>query len=265
MIPQNRAADSLQLWEATLGGIELVQEASADENRFNCAAQLQEGINIEVTSLDAIREAAEAWLESNPGISSADLSEIVETDGDLRFFSALPVSDTLITFWEWISPLEGRPLAVEGNLSADEMRFAIVVARWNAVITDRLLQGALDALFRRGAKPADVEILRVPGAWEIPSAALKLAECGRFDAIVTLGLLLRGETAHYETIYTEVSRGIGRSQQETGIPHTSASSPARLLNKRLIEQGSGQAIRDLKQLPPLLRWSPFTANLPNSI
>ena len=69
------------------------------------------------------------------------------------------------------------------------------------------------------ARKADVEIVRVPGAWEIPSAARTLAESKRFDAIVTLGCLLRGETAHYEAIYTEVARGIGQSQQETGVPH----------------------------------------------
>ncbi|MFP5230225.1 MAG: 6,7-dimethyl-8-ribityllumazine synthase [Acidobacteriota bacterium] len=99
------------------------------------------------------------------------------------------------------------------------MHFAIVVARWNSVITDRLLQGALDALLRSGAKQADIEIARVPGAWEIPSAARKIAETGRVDAVITLGLLLRGETAHYEAIFNEVSRGIGQAQQETGVPH----------------------------------------------
>ena len=100
------------------------------------------------------------------------------------------------------------------------MRFAIVVSRWNAVITDRLLQGALDALHRSGAAKDGITIVRVPGAWEIPSAARKLAESGSVDAVITLGVLLRGETAHYEAIYTEVSRGIGQSQQETGIPHS---------------------------------------------
>jgi 6,7-dimethyl-8-ribityllumazine synthase len=99
------------------------------------------------------------------------------------------------------------------------MKFAIVVARWNAVITDRLLQGALDALHRSGAAKAGIQIVRVPGAWEIPSAARTLAESKNFDAIITLGCLLRGETAHYEAIYTEVARGIGQSQQETGVPH----------------------------------------------
>jgi len=87
------------------------------------------------------------------------------------------------------------------------------------VITDRLLQGALDGLLRSGAARADVQVVRVPGAWEIPSAARTLAESKFCDAVLTLGCLLRGETAHYEAIYNEVSRGIGQSQQETGIPH----------------------------------------------
>ena len=109
---------------------------------------------------------------------------------------------------------------MEGNLSAAGMKFAIVVARWNAVITDRLLDGALDALLRSGAARADIELVRVPGAWEIPAAARTIANAGNVDAIVTLGCLLRGETAHYEAIYNEVARGIGQSQRETGIPHS---------------------------------------------
>jgi 6,7-dimethyl-8-ribityllumazine synthase len=88
------------------------------------------------------------------------------------------------------------------------------------VITERLLESALDALLRSGARREDIEVVRVPGAWEIPAAARTLANQGKVDAIVTLGCLLRGETAHYEAIYNEVSRGIGQSQQETGIPHT---------------------------------------------
>jgi 6,7-dimethyl-8-ribityllumazine synthase len=100
------------------------------------------------------------------------------------------------------------------------MKFGVIAARWNAVITERLLDGALDALLRSGASRADIEVVRVPGAWEIPSAARTLANLGQVDAIVTLGCLLRGETAHYEAIYNEVARGIGQSQQETGIPHS---------------------------------------------
>jgi len=92
------------------------------------------------------------------------------------------------------------------------------------VITERLLEGALDALLRSGAARADIEVVRVPGAWEIPAAARTIADLAKqgkkkVDAIITLGCLLRGETAHYEAIYNEVSRGIGQSQQDTGIPH----------------------------------------------
>ena len=124
-----------------------------------------------------------------------------------------------MAFWQSENPLHGQPAALEGDLSAAGMRFAVITTRWNTVITDRLLHGSLDALYRSGAAKSDVEVVRVPGAWEIPSAARTLAETRRFDAIVTLGCLLRGETAHYEAIYNEVARGIGQSQQETGVPH----------------------------------------------
>ena len=111
-------------------------------------------------------------------------------------------------------------MAVEGDLCATGMKFAVVVARWNAVVTERLLEGALDALLRSGAKRTDIDVIRVPGAWEIPAAARTVANAGRVDAIIALGCLLRGETAHYEAIYNEVARGLGQSQQETGIPHS---------------------------------------------
>ena len=96
----------------------------------------------------------------------------------------------------------------------------MIVARWNAVITERLLDGALDALLRSGALRNDIDVIRVPGAWEIAAAARTIANRAKVDAIVTLGCLLRGETAHYEAIYNEVARGIGQSQQETGVPHS---------------------------------------------
>jgi len=177
---------------------------------------------VEVTSLDAVREVAHTWLVKNAGEAEAAkrISETAETDWKSRLFTIEPVPGMTYAFWEWLDPLKGKPAALEGDLTADGMKFAIIVARWNAVITDRLLQGTLDCLYRSGAKKEDVQILRVPGAWEIPSAARKVAETKSVDAIITLGVLLRGETAHYEAIYNEVSRGIGQSQQETGIPHT---------------------------------------------
>jgi len=109
--------------------------------------------------------------------------------------------------------------ALEGKIDASGRRFAIVVARFNAFITDRLLQSACDGLLRTGAKRKDIGIVRVPGAFEIPAAARTLAETGTYDAIICLGCLLRGDTAHYDVIVNEVTRGIGQSAQETGVPH----------------------------------------------
>ena len=98
-------------------------------------------------------------------------------------------------------------------------RFAIVVSRFNAFITDRLLQSAFDGLVQCGAKTKGIKIVRVPGAFEIPSAARTLAESKKYDAIICIGCLLRGDTAHYDVIVNEVARGIGQSAQETGVPH----------------------------------------------
>jgi 6,7-dimethyl-8-ribityllumazine synthase len=98
-------------------------------------------------------------------------------------------------------------------------RFAIVVSRFNAFITERLLLSAIDGLVRSGVKKKDIALVRVPGAFEIPLAARRLAETGKYDAIICLGCLLRGDTAHYDVIVNEVTRGIGQSAQETGIPH----------------------------------------------
>jgi 6,7-dimethyl-8-ribityllumazine synthase len=112
-----------------------------------------------------------------------------------------------------------RVKALEGKLSATGKRFGIVVSRFNAFITERLLHSALDGLLRSGAREKDVQVVRVPGAFEIPSAARTLAETKKFDAIICLGCLLRGDTAHYDVIVNEVARGIGQSAQETGVAH----------------------------------------------
>jgi len=116
-------------------------------------------------------------------------------------------------------PPEAEFPALEGKLDATGRRFAIVVARFNAFITERLLQSACDGLLRCGARRDDIAIVRVPGAFEIPSAARSLALTKKYDAIICLGCLLRGDTAHYDVIVNEVTRGIGQSAQETGVPH----------------------------------------------
>jgi 6,7-dimethyl-8-ribityllumazine synthase len=195
---------------APLGNLEFV------DGQFPSTAD----VLVEVTALDAVHQAAEAWLRTQAGDAAlARLSDITETDWKSRIFTVEPEPGFPFSFWAWTDPIKGRPVAVEGDLSAKGLKFAIIVARWNSVITDRLLEGALDALLRSGANRADIQVVRVPGAWEIPAAARTIANLAAVDAIIALGCLLRGETAHYEAIYNEVARGIGQSQQETGIPH----------------------------------------------
>ncbi|HKF48357.1 MAG TPA: 6,7-dimethyl-8-ribityllumazine synthase [Terracidiphilus sp.] len=202
-------------FQAPLGSIELAEGALPP----------LAPIAVEVTSLDAAHQAAASWMAGSGNDASGSISAISETDWKSRYFTVEPMPGHAFSFWAWNDPAKGKPLAIEGDLSAEGMKFAIVVARWNAVITDRLLEGALDASLRSGARRADIHIVRVPGSWEIPAAARTLAErasdaTNRPDAIIALGCLLRGETAHYEAIYNEVSRGIGQSQQDTGIPHS---------------------------------------------
>jgi 6,7-dimethyl-8-ribityllumazine synthase len=165
---------------------------------------------VEVTDLDTIQN-----IFAKQKVKTAPYP--FETDWDARAFLAEPIKGLKIAFWQKNRPKEE---AVEGDLNAQGMRFAIVVARWNSFITERLLQGSIDALRRSGCASSDIKVVRVPGSFEIPSQARTLAETGDFDAIITLGCLIRGETTHYEHIATEVTRGIGQSAQETGVPHT---------------------------------------------
>ena len=113
----------------------------------------------------------------------------------------------------------GGSRGLEGSLDARGKRFAVVVSRFNSFITERLLDGALQALRQCGATTDDITVAHVPGAFEIPAAARQFAETGKYTAIVCIGCLLRGGTLHYEVIANEVTRGVGQSAQETGVPH----------------------------------------------
>jgi 6,7-dimethyl-8-ribityllumazine synthase len=108
---------------------------------------------------------------------------------------------------------------IEGALDARGKRFAIVIARFNSFITERLREGALLGLRQCGADPANIDVTHVPGSFEIPGAARQLAESKSYNAIVCLGCVIRGDTLHFEVIANEVTRGIGQSAQETGVPH----------------------------------------------
>jgi len=106
----------------------------------------------------------------------------------------------------------------EGRLNATGFRYAVIASRWNDFVTSRLLDGALDALKRLGASDEAVEVYRVPGSFEIPLLALKVAESKKFDAVICLGTIIRGETPHFEYIAAEVTKGIGQAGMQTGVP-----------------------------------------------
>ena len=109
-------------------------------------------------------------------------------------------------------------MELQGTINGSGCRFAIVVARFNQPVTDGLLRGALAALTDAGVADADITLVRVPGAFELPIAALKLAETKRFDAIITLGCLIKGDTMHFEYIASAASQGIMQASTTTGVP-----------------------------------------------
>jgi len=112
------------------------------------------------------------------------------------------------------------PEVLEGQIGAAGFRFAVVVSRFNDFISSRLVEGAMDALRRHGAADEQISLVRVPGAFEIPLVAKRLAKSGRFDAVVCLGAVIRGSTPHFEYVAAEVSKGIANVSLETGVPVT---------------------------------------------
>lgn len=111
-----------------------------------------------------------------------------------------------------------QPVVHQGRLSASGFRFAVVASRWNNFLTARLVEGALDALERLGADEKAVEVFKVPGSWEIPLLAYKLAASGRWDAVICLGTIIRGDTPHFDYVAAEAAKGIAQASMETGTP-----------------------------------------------
>mgnify|MGYP005822364091 CR=1 FL=1 len=107
---------------------------------------------------------------------------------------------------------------IEGRLDAKGLKFAILVSRFNSFITDRLLGGALDALERTGCDAADIEIVKVPGSWEMPVAAAEIARRKRHHAIICLGAVIRGETPHFDYVAGEAAKGLGHLAMQSGVP-----------------------------------------------
>ncbi|MCC7497562.1 MAG: 6,7-dimethyl-8-ribityllumazine synthase [Bryobacterales bacterium] len=106
----------------------------------------------------------------------------------------------------------------EGNLDAKGLRFAILVSRFNSIITERLLSGALDALARTGADDKDIEIVKVPGSWELPVVAAEIARQKKHDAVICLSAVIRGETPHFDYIAAEATKGLAQVSMQNGVP-----------------------------------------------
>jgi 6,7-dimethyl-8-ribityllumazine synthase len=107
---------------------------------------------------------------------------------------------------------------IQGELSAELLKFGIVVSRFNDFVTSKLLDGAVDALLRHGAGEEDIEVVRVPGSFEIPLVAKRLAQKGGYDALICLGAVIRGATPHFDYVAAEVSKGVAQASLETGVP-----------------------------------------------
>jgi len=168
---------------------------------------------LECDSADVLYDVAQ-----RRGLKIAE--KIADREWGARMFTLeLPVGGGRLAIFSYNQDWRPKPQVSEGTLDASGKRFGIVVSRFNAFITDRLLAGALDALRRAGAHSREIHVIRVPGAFEVPSAARMLAASGKVDAVICLACIVRGETSHYEHLADEVTRGIGQSAQETGVPH----------------------------------------------
>ena len=196
---------------APSGGVELIAAPDAP------------GVDamVEVSDADAAYEIVKKLgptLSPTTGEKGGAPVRITKQIGDTPYGARLfevEVSGLRIGFLTYAK----KPRGVEGKLDATGKKFAVVVSRFNSFITERLLDGALQALRQCGAQPDDIAIVHVPGAFEIPAAARHLAETKQYAALVCIGCLLRGGTLHYEVIANEVTRGVGQSAQETGVPH----------------------------------------------
>lgn len=107
---------------------------------------------------------------------------------------------------------------IEGNLDSRNLRFAIIVSRFNSIITERLLSGAIDALTRTGASESNITVVRIPGSWELPITAKELAASQKYDAIIALSAVIRGDTPHFDYVAGEAAKGLGQVASQSGVP-----------------------------------------------
>ncbi len=218
-------AEFQQLTEFLSGlGLEVLEQWESRSNGGRVFLPLEGGVELGkgegFPDADAICEVANAD-DAHRAIKKKALAEVTDPEDShgVRIFVA-SLAGFRCAFYSYLKEKEHSSApTLEVKLDAKGKRFALVVSRFNSFITERLLDGALLALRQAGAGRETLSVVRVPGAFEIPSMARTLAESGKYDAIVCLGCLLRGDTLHYDVIANEVTRGIGQSAQETGVPH----------------------------------------------
>ena len=187
---------------------------SGDLEFFRGKGIVNAGLLVHVSDLEGARAIV---AKSKLGA----VTTIESTNWGARLFH-FTLRDFAVTFWQFTRPHKHRFQTIEGDLWITNARFGIVVSRFNSFITDRLLDGAIDALHRTGTPTDNIEVVRVPGAFEVPVAAKSLAQSkqAKVDAVICLGVLMRGETSNYEHISDEVARGIGQAAQDSGKPVT---------------------------------------------
>lgn len=136
--------------------------------------------------------------------------------------------------------MSGTYKVVEGHLVATGKKFAIVHSRWNSFICDRLLEGAVDAIVRHGGEASDITVYKVPGSFELPMAAKRAAECGAYDAVIALGVLIRGATPHFDYIAAEATKGLANASMQSGVPIAFGVITANTI-EQAIERGGTKA------------------------
>ena len=149
---------------------------------------------------------------------------------------------------------------IQGNVTAQGLKFGIIAARFNDFITGRLVEGALDGLQRHGANEADIEIVKVPGAYEIPLAAKMLAQSKKYNAIICLGAVIRGATPHFDYIAAEVSKGVAAASLETGVPIAFGVLTTDSIEQAVERAGTRGATRASMPPVPPSRWRIFFGN-----
>jgi 6,7-dimethyl-8-ribityllumazine synthase len=204
-------------WGAAAPGVRQARSRGSKFQAADAGVEIGTGEGFPDAGLIAEVDNADIVYEQVKRLGCVIAREIADCDWGARMFALeLPGGHGRLAVFSYKE--DRRHPKLEGSLQAAGLHFAAVVSRFNSFITERLLAGALDTLRLAGARNEDVEIVRVPGAFELPGAARLLAQTGRFDALICLGCLLRGETYHYEAIATEATRGIGQVTQETGVP-----------------------------------------------